>query len=148
MTPAVRTAAAYAYATGYLPSFLHVHTWGAAHALLEGPALSQRVIAAHLPEVRRHPMAVAHDYLTSLGYKPDGYRASAKRRTSHYVGYTHPETGHEALADRGGGVTLITVRNERPYRTTQGISATEVSARIKTLSEGMTASEAIIHVVF
>jgi hypothetical protein len=148
MTPAVRTAAAYAYATGYLPSFLHIHTWAEANDLLEGPPLKKRVCDVHLSEVRRHPMAVAHDYLISLGYRPDGYRSGAKQRISHYVSYSHPQTGHEALADRGGGVTLITVRNERPYRTSEGISAKEVSARIMTLSEGMTASEAISRVAF
>lgn len=128
MSPSVRRALAYAYATGCLPKHIHIGTWSAACGLLEGEPLRRKPSSAALDEVRGDPLAMAHDYLSAQGFRADSYCRGA--RTSHYIAYTHPDDGREALAHRGGSVTIITVRDHAPYRTSEGVSLDRVRAAL------------------
>lgn len=117
MKSAVKLALAYCYATGELPSGLHLATWSAAHELCtfiddlnerlkdgRSYCLSEEALVA----IAEHPLKLATDWLRARGFKADQQR----RRTSHYVNFAHPRQPElEATAYRSGGAN-VTIRHD------------------------------------
>ncbi|QWY83648.1 hypothetical protein [Rhizobium phage RHph_X2_26] len=104
VSAAVKTALAYAYATGRLPKGLHIETWSAAHKLCDTrEALNYKVEGEALALIAKHPLKLSHDFVTRRGYRPESYQ----RSTSHYVTYRNGD-GHEAASYRSGDASFRT----------------------------------------
>lgn len=129
LRPTVLRALAYCYATGELPKGIHVEVWVDARGCLdevEGSWL-KTVKPEWLEQVKAHPLAKAHDYVVSLGFKRDRF---ASRQTSHYVSYRHHDYSAEALAYRTGGCTIQRINDARPFRQSLDVSQKQVADRL------------------
>lgn len=131
MSPAVRRALAYCLATGSLPKGIHLGTWSRCFDMIEGDTLAQRPKPEHVAEVLKDGQARAHLYLVALGFQVE----RGRRRTGHYVSYTNPHDGREALAYRGGGGSITVVRDSVPYRQSSHFTDSDVGEALARLDE-------------
>lgn len=135
MTPAIRRALAYVHATGDLPKHIRMATWSAVYGLTEtvhSPRYGRKVVDSALAEVALDPLALAHAYVTDLGFTVEPRKRG--RETTHYVAYRHPDHSAEALACRDGSVSIIRVNDARPYRQTLGVKPEAVAKGLPALT--------------
>lgn len=134
MKPAVRTAAAFLYATGNMPKGIHWRTRSELSDLapftpgarrLAGLDLSAHVLKAeHLDAVRSHPLAQAHDFLTGAGF----HLSNDYQREGRSVAYQSRENDDSAHAWRDGGGSVWVKRASVPFNLSLTFTAGTVAA--------------------
>lgn len=109
-TKAVKLALAYIYATGRSPTHIRHDTWSVAQDYTKRVGLEKKLTPEGLALIENHPMKIAHDFVTSRGFK---LNTMFRRSSSHYINYrkineVDPVYDDEATVYRHGGANIRT----------------------------------------